>query len=122
MKSVVFILVLLAGLKLGHQEYLYRVATRDLILTAYKDRAVQACLTHGRNVNLGLQPQAWIHPASIKLVIGKSGLDVQLWQVDSDLWNVRYRNPFLVLTADARGAQVSCEYDIVNAAATVHRL
>ena len=55
-------------------------------------------------------------------MIGKSGLDVQLWQVDSDMWNVRYRNPFLVLTADARSGQVSCEYDIVNAAATVHRL
>ena len=54
MKAVVFILVLLAGLKLGHQEYLYRVATRDLIVAAYKDRAVQACLTHARNASLGL--------------------------------------------------------------------
>jgi hypothetical protein len=122
MKSVVFILVLLAALKLGHQEYLYRAATRDLIITAYKDRAVQACLTDGRSSNFGLAPQAWIRPASVRLVIGKSSLDVQLWQVDSDLWNVRYRNPFLVLTADARGGQVSCEYDIVNAAASVHRL
>ncbi len=122
MKAVVVILVLLAGLKLGHQEYLYRLATRDLIVAAYKDRAVQACLTHARNSSLGLAPQAWIHAASVRLVIGKSGLDVQLWQVDSDLWNVRYRNPFLVLTTDVRSGQVSCEYDIVNAAATVHRL
>ena len=122
MKAVVVILVLLAALKLGHQEYLYRVATRDLIVAAYKDRAVQACLTHGRNAGLGLQPQAWIHQASVRLVIGKSGLDVQFWQVDSDLWNLRYRSPFLVLTADARGGLVSCEYDIVNAAASVHRL
>jgi hypothetical protein len=122
MKAVVVILVLLAALKLGHQEYLYRVATRDLIVAAYKDRAVQACLVHGRNLSLGLAPQSWIHAASVRLVIGKSGLDVQFWQVDSDLWNLRYRNPFLVLTADARGGQVSCEYDIVNAAASVHRL
>jgi hypothetical protein len=122
MKAVVVILVLLAALKLGHQEYLYRVATRDLIVAAYKDRAVHACMAHGRSLSLGLAPQSWIHAASVRLVIGKSGLDVQFWQVDSDLWNLRYRNPFLVLTADARGGQVSCEYDIVNSAASVHRL
>jgi hypothetical protein len=83
---------------------------------------VQACLTDGRNASLGLAPQAWIRPASVRLVIGKSSVDVQFWQVDSDLWNARYRNPLLVLTADDRKGQVSCEYDLVNAAASVHRL
>jgi hypothetical protein len=122
MKTVVFILVLLAGLKLGHQEYLYRIATRDVIVAAYKERAAQACLTNGRSASLGIAPQAWINPASIKLVIGKGSLDVQFWQVDSELWNARYRNPLLVLTASARSGQAYCEYDIVNAAASVHRM
>ena len=122
MKTVVFILALLAGLKLGHQEYLYRTATRDVIVAAYKDRAAPGLSTDGRNASLGLAPQAWANPASIRLVIGKSGVDVQLWQVDNDLWNARYRNPFLVLTAGARTGQVYCEYDIVNAAASVHRM
>jgi hypothetical protein len=122
MKSVVFILVLLAALKLGHQEYLYRLATRDVIVAAYRDRAIQACLTDGRSANLGLAPQAWIHPAAVSLVVGNSGLDARFWQVGSDLWNPRYPNPLLVLTADARSGQVSCEYDIVNGAASVRRL
>jgi hypothetical protein len=34
MKTVVFILALLASLKLGHQEYLYRSATREAIVAA----------------------------------------------------------------------------------------
>ena len=124
MKTVVFILVLLAAFKLGQQEYLYRTATRDVIVAAYKDRAVQACAKDGRNANLGLSPQTWANSSSIQLVIGKSGLDVQLWQVDNHLWNARYRNPLIILSAETRSGlgQAYCEYDIVNAAASVYRL
>ena len=50
-------------------------------------------------------------------MIGKSSIDVYPWQVDDPLWNARYRNPYLVLTASQRIATVSCEYDIANAAA-----
>jgi hypothetical protein len=122
MRTVVFILALLAAAKLGHQEYLYRAATREAIVAAYRERAAQACQKDARAASLGLAPQAWITPASATLVIGKSNLDVQIWQVDNHLWNARYRNPFLILSAGARGGQVYCEYDIVNAAASVHRM
>ena len=44
------------------------------------------------------------------------------WQVDNKLWNARYRNPLLVLSTGTRGGEVYCEYDIVNAAATVIRM
>lgn len=122
MKIVVFFLVLLAALKLGHQEHAYRTATRDVIVAAYKDRAAQACQKDSRNASFGLAPQAWATSASIQLAIGKSNLDVQFWQVDNALWNARYRNPFLVLRADARTGHIYCEYDIVNAAVSVHRM
>ena len=121
MKAVVFILAILAGLKLGHQEYLYRTATRDVIVAAYKMRAVEACQRDRRNAALGISPQTWTNISSVQLAIGKGGLDVQLWQVDNDLWSVRYRNPFLILSAGAPGSAY-CEYDILNAAASVHRL
>ena len=55
-------------------------------------------------------------------MIGKSSIDVYPWQVDHALWNARYRNPYLLLTASQRSATVSCEYDIVNAAASVSRM
>jgi hypothetical protein len=66
--------------------------------------------------------QAWANPKAIRLVIGKSSIDVYPWQVDHALWNARYRNPYLLLTASQRTATVSCEYDIVNAAASVSRM
>ncbi len=122
MKAVVILLCLLAALKLGHHEYLYRAATHDVIVTAYRDRAAIACQSNSRTASLGLTALAWTQPRSIRLVIGKGGLDVQLWQVDSELWSARYRHPFLVLTTGSRGSQAYCEYDIVNAAATVARL
>lgn len=122
MKTVVFILALLATLKLGHQEYLYRAATREAIVAAYKDRAASACQKDGRTAGFGLTPQAWANSASVQLAIGKSNIDVQLWQVDNHQWNARYRNPFLILSAGARAGQIYCEYDIVNAAASVHRM
>ncbi len=73
---------------------------------------------------------AWLQPCrrrpgqsgAIQWVIGKSGLDVNLWQVDNALWSARYRNPYLLLTAGQYSGTIYCEYDILNAAASVHRL
>lgn len=122
MKTAVFILVLLASLKLGHHEYLYRSATRDAIVAAYKERAAEACRKDARSAFLGVTPQAWNAPSSVQLMIGKSGLDVQFWEVDNKLWNARYRNPLLVMSAGSPKGIVYCEYDIVNAAATIARM
>ena len=122
MKAVVILLALLAAAKLGYQEYLFRGATRDALIGAYKEHAVQACQKDARSQTLGVGPQGWANPKAIRLVIGKSSIDVYPWQVDDPLWNARYRNPYLLLTASQRAATVSCEYDIVNAAATLSRM
>jgi hypothetical protein len=122
MKGFVLFLALLAGAKLAHQEYLFRASARDAIVGAYKDKAVSACQKDTRTPALGLSPQLWANPISINLVIGKSTLDVYLWQVDHEMWNARYRHPYLVLTAGPRSGTIYCEYDIVNAAASVHRM
>jgi hypothetical protein len=122
MKAIVILLALLAAAKLGYQEYLFRISTRDAVIGAYKEHAVQACQKDARTQTLGLGPQAWANPKSVRLVIGKSSLDVYPWQVDDALWNARYRNPYLFLTANQRSATIACEYDIVNASASVSRM
>lgn len=122
MKAIVFLLAILAAAKLGYQEYLFRAATRDVIVGAYKEHAVEACQRDAKSVSLGLPPQAWAHPEAINLIIGKSSLSVYPWQVDHAMWNARYRNPFLVLTVAPRSGVTYCEYDIVNAAASVYRM
>ena len=122
MRAVVFLLTLLAAAKLAHQEYLFRSATREAILGAYRGHAAEACQREARSQAPGLTAQAWASPAAIELLIGKAGVDVNLWQVDNALWNVRYRNPYLVLTAHQNAGAIYCEYDILNAAARVHRM
>jgi hypothetical protein len=122
MKAVVILLALLAAAKLGYQEYLFRAGTRDAIVGAYKEHAAQACQKDARSVNLSLGPQAWSNSTTIKLVIGKSTLDVHPWQVDHAMWNARYRNPYLFLITGPSAGRILCEYDIVNAAASVSRM
>jgi hypothetical protein len=121
MKILVIILALLVVAKLGHQEYLFRTSTQDALIGAYKGHATEACQKDPKSSQLGVSAQAWNNPASVKVQIGKSSLSVRLWQVDNALWNARYRNPYLFLTTGQRSAPIHCEYDIVNAAASVYR-
>ena len=121
MKAFVVLLALLVAAKLAHQEYLYRIATRDALIGAYLDRAVAACAQDARTPFLGLGPRAWASADDVRLVIGNSNLDVRFWQLGHELWNARYRNPYLSLSAPEPAGTVHCEYDIVNAAATVYR-
>jgi hypothetical protein len=122
MRAVAYLLALLAVLKVGYHQHLYRSATGDVIVTAYRDRAIEACRRDAKNHTLGLGAQAWSSPQSVKLVIGKTDLGVYVWQVDHALWNARFRNPYLFITADQRNGRVLCEFDIVHGAAAIHRL
>jgi hypothetical protein len=93
MRALVLVLVLLAIAKVGYQEYMYRSATNEVIITAYRDRATAACQRDAKGQSLAGSP-AWAQLSHIKLLIGKSNLDVYIWQVDHALWNARYRNPY----------------------------
>ncbi len=83
MRAVVIFLALLAAAKLGYQEYLFRAATRDAIIGAYREHAVRGLPEGHRQPQLsGSDPQAWANPKTVRLVIGKSSLDVYPWQID----------------------------------------
>lgn len=121
MRAFVLLLMLLAAAKVGYSEYVFRTATNDVIITAYRERAIAACQRDAKGAAPGLA-QAWARPDNIKLVIGKSNLDVYFWQVDHALWNARFRNPYLFVTATEYPTRVYCEFDIVHGAASVFRM
>lgn len=122
MRSFVIFLGLLAVVKLGVQEHLFRSGTRDVIVSAYRDRAAAACQKDVRSTTSGAGAQVWSRPAEIKLVIGKSDIDVHFWEMDNALWSARYRNPYLFLYASDRPGSIYCEYDVVRGVAAVHRM
>ena len=122
MRNLVILVALLAALKVGYQEYLFRASARDVIVATYQERAVSACQRNAKGHNITAQNGAWTKPASVNLVIGKSNLDVYFWQINNSMWNARYKNPYLFIVAEERPAYVFCEYDILNGAASVYRM
>jgi hypothetical protein len=130
MKAVVIFITLLAAIKLGAREYLIRTSSDDVIVAAYRDRAIAACQKDPKTQSLGVTPANWTAPSDTRVVIGKAGLSVYWWQVDHAMWNARYRNPYLYVMVGpkpataftAGGQRVLCEYDIVNSTTLLHLL
>jgi len=121
MRMLVFVLVLLAAAKIGTQQYIVETAKSDIIIAAYRDRALGACREAARDRRLDLSDQ-WASGGDVRLVIGKSGLDVAVWQVDHALWQARFKNPYLLFTLRDRGQKVYCEFDVLHGAASVMRM
>ncbi len=120
MRGLVYILALLAAVKVGFQEFHYRNAAESAVVQAYREVAVKACREHARVQNPG-EASPWEQDAQIKLLVGKNNLDVYFWQVDNALWNARYKNPYLLISA-AEHPRLFCEYDIVHGAASLYRM
>ena len=124
-RLVVFVIALIAA-KFAYQEYLYRLATRDVIIGMVQDRALLQCQRNARAsvvTPAGAAPvSVWNRPTSVSLRIGKTGLDVYPWQINSAQWSARYRNPYLLIVAERTANGLACEYDILNGSAQVYKL
>jgi hypothetical protein len=111
MRFIAVILILLAAGKLGYQQYLYRSATADVMVTTFRDQAVAACQRDATATGLA-DRTAWASPAQVWFGVGNPHADVSVWQVYHARWGERYRTPFIfVATANASGGPV-CAYDI----------
>ena len=122
MKQLVVFLTILAAAKFGYQEYLFRSATNELIISTYRDSAIDACRRDSKSQIGTASANAWSTPASMKLVIGKPNLDVYFWQIDHSMWKARYTNPYLIIVAREAPSFVLCEYDIMHGAASLYRM
>ena len=120
-KSIVLLLALRAAVKLAHQQYLFRSGSRGALLGAYRGHASEACPRQARSQAPALSVQAWANPAGSEPLIGKTGLDVSVASrqrpVEPALPQALSR-----LTAGPPAGTICCAYDILNAAASVHRM
>ena len=122
MRFIAITLWLLATAKVATLQWLYRASSDDVIVSAYRPRALDACSRDAHSVTLGLDGKAWTAVAPVRLEIGKPISGVYIWQVDQPTWQQRYRNPYLLLTAGTPMARLRCEFDIVNGTAVVSRI
>jgi hypothetical protein len=117
MRILLLIIAVLAVANFSVHEYIDRTAKRDIIISAYRGNAIAACQRQAGNQ---IDPEVWNKPSGVKLKIGKSDLDVYLWQTKHKLWKARYQNPYLYVTLGTKGAVIYCDYDISNDTASVH--
>jgi hypothetical protein len=122
MRLLVVILTLMAAGKVATLQWLHRAASDDVIISAYRPRALDACAAEGRRLTPPIDAAAWSAETSIRLEIGRRTRGVAVWQVDNPGWHERFRNPYLQLEAHGARAQVRCEYDIVNGTAAANRI
>lgn len=118
MRILLLIIAVIAVANFSLHEYLDRTAKRDVIISAYKEHALAACQRQAAGT--AHTPEAWSKSANVKLKIGKSDLDVYIWQTKHRLWKARYKNPYLYVTLNKSTQAVYCEYDINNDIASVH--
>lgn len=118
MRIVAIVLALLAAAKIWTQEALYRQSTADALIAAYRDRAIEACERTSARAQRGGKPQrpTFAKPSGIELVIGKSSVPVNVWDVDNVLWSMRFKYPYLVVAGSDGGR---CSYDITLAQAEI---
>ena len=121
-RVIVIGLALMAAGKLASHAYLYRAATHDIIVSTYRDQAIRACARNGLQGPMRVPPQTWSASSQVSLAIGKRDIDVYLWQINHRLWEARFKNPYLVVTADLETAHIYCEYDVRRGFALVQQL
>jgi hypothetical protein len=121
LRALVIALALLAGAKLWAQDRLYRDGAQEALMRAYRDRAIAACQSAHVPVASTRLP-LWTQPASVDLVIGRSNVDVHIWQLASDRWPLRYKHPHVVLTLTGSDPSPICEYDVIEERAYVTQM
>jgi len=122
MRALVLALALLAGLKIWAQDSMYRSATDQALISAYRDRAVLACQAAPQKVGgsstLAGVSVNWARSTEERLVIGNPHLSVYPWEVEHELWNARYKTAYLILNSPAG---MDCVYDLAIGTAQVYR-
>ncbi len=121
MRTMVLILFALATAKVATVQWLYRAASDDVIINAYRPRALDACGRDARR-SFGLETAVWSEQVPIRLEIGKPNTPVRIWQIDDPSWPRRFRNPYLHVTAGSNGLQVACIYDVLAGTASAVKL
>jgi hypothetical protein len=122
MRLLVVILALCAAGKVATLQWLHRAASDEVIISAYRPRALDACASESRRQSSPAETLAWSADTPIRLEIGRRMRGVAVWQVDDPNWPERFRNPYLHLETAGSRPRVRCEYDIVNGTAATNRL
>lgn len=116
LRTMLMLAAVMAGAKVWASDRFHRAIYSDAILAAYGEKARATCQ---REV-VRQAPAAY---ASLKLkpsgvVIGSPNVRVAFWDIDNPLWEVRYRNPHVMLTAEPI-TDLRCAFDVTAGLASI---
>jgi hypothetical protein len=121
MRALVLVLAVLVALKIGAQDHVYRFATSEALIAAYRARAAAACTTTSRQTvtpSEGRGAAEWTDGDEPRVVIGNARVPVHFWEIDHELWDARFRHAYLVLSGVGGP---TCTYDMLSDRAEISR-
>jgi hypothetical protein len=122
MRFVVILLVLLASLKVWTQDRVYRSVMGDALVEAYRDRAIEVCRKQTAKqapvISANTVASLWNGNSGAEVTVGDPAVDVAIWDTENPLWQQRFRNPHLILTATGEPS-AHCAYDLRAGIATL---
>lgn len=122
MRGLVILVLVLAAAKIGYQDMIYRQTLAETLMTTYRADAEKSCQREAAQRNLSVSTLSWSSPEEIELTVGKSNLNMSLWQVGAELWDSNARIPYLRIVARKEPFAIVCEFDLLRLQASVFRL
>ncbi len=122
MRALILALALLAAGKIWFQDSIYRAATEEALVAAYRTRAAEACAKSASVMPPGPNQEKavdWSAEAEPHVVVGNPAVPVRVWQLEHEQWNARFRQPYLILSVER--ASLSCAYDLLSQTAEITR-
>lgn len=115
LRTMLFIAASLAVAKVWASDRYHRAIYSDALIAAYGDKARVTC-----QKEFGRITRAYgnLKLSATNVVIGSPAVKVAMWDMDNPLWEVRYKHPHLMLTAEPL-ADLRCAFDVTAGLASV---
>lgn len=115
LRTLLFLAATLAGAKVWASDRYHRAMYGEALMAAYGEKARSTCQKELGRVARGYA-NVKLTPSNV--VIGSPIVRVALWDVDNPLWEVRYKHPHLLLSAEPV-ADLKCAFDVIAGLASV---
>lgn len=115
LRTTLMLAAALAGAKVWASDRYHRAIYSDALIAAYGDKAQATCQ---KEISRVARIYANLRLNASDVVIGSPTAKVALWDVDNPLWDVRYKHPHLLLSAEPV-ADVRCAFDLTAGLASV---
>lgn len=115
LRTILFIAATLAGAKVWASDRYHRAIYSDALIAAYGDKARTICQ---KEIGRVARTYSNVKLSATSVVIGSPSVKVAMWDMDNPLWEVRYKHPHVMLSAEPF-AGLRCAFDVTAGLASI---